>query len=125
MSEISSKQEKLIAFLVTETTIDGACEKAGVNASTYWRWMQQKNFLREYRWARRSILESTIAKLQSVSHQAIETLERNLTCENPTAEIRAAQIILEQSIKGLEMLDVENRIEMLELLVKQLEKSDV
>ncbi len=124
MSEISTKQEKLIALLLTEKTIDEACKKANVNVTTYWRWMQSVKFLQHYRTARRGILENTVAKLQSVTYQAIETLERNLTCENPAAEIRSAQIILEQSIKGLETLDVENRLEMLEQLVKEMEKKN-
>lgn len=124
MSEISAKQEKLIACLLTEKTAGKACEKAGVAVTTYWRWLQQKDFLKEYRWARRSILENTVAKLQSLSHEAIETLERNLNCGNPAVEIRCAQIILEQSIKGVDMLDVENRLEMLELLAKKLERDD-
>ncbi|MGI8495146.1 MAG: phBC6A51 family helix-turn-helix protein [Pyrinomonadaceae bacterium] len=122
MSELSAKQEKLIALLLTERTIDDACKKAGVNATTYWRWMREENFLRLYRMTRRGILENTVAKLQSVAYQAIDTLERNLTCENPGAEIRFAQIILEQSIKGLETLDVENRLELLETVVNDMEK---
>ena len=121
MSEISAKQNKLIALLLTEKTIDAACAKANVAVTTYWRWMQDENFLSEYRKVRRGILENTIAKLQSVTHQAIETLERNLNCENPATEIRAAQIILEQSLKGLEILDVENRFEMLEILLNKME----
>lgn len=121
MSEISAKQNKLIALLLTEKTIDAACAKANVAVTTYWRWMQDENFLSEYRKVRRGILENTIAKLQSVTHQAIETLERNLNCENPATEIRAAQIILEQSLKGLEILDVENRVEMLEILLNKME----
>ena len=122
--ELSAIQEKLIALLLTEKTIDEACRKAGVNVTTYWRWMQDDNFLREYRKMRRGILENTVAKLQSVTHQAIETLERNLNCENPSVEIRCAQIILEQSMKGLEMLDIENRLEYLEHVVKQSEEID-
>lgn len=121
MSEISNKQEKLVALLLTEKTIDEACKKAAVNVTTYWRWMQNEEFLRHYRKARRSILENTVAKLQSATHQAIETLERNLTCENPGAEIRSAQIILEQSIKGLELLDIDNRLETIETIIKDKE----
>ncbi len=121
MSEISTKQEKLIALLLTEKTIDEACKKANVNATTYWRWMQNEKFLWQYRKARRGILENTVAKLQSVTYQAIETLERNLNCENPSAEIRSAQIILEQSIKGLETLDIEKRLEMIEDVMNEKE----
>lgn len=118
--KISAKQEKLIALLLTEKTIDEACLKGKIAATTYWRWMQNEAFLREYRKVRRGILENTVARLQSSTYQAIETLERNLTCENSAAEIRAAQIILEQSIRGLELLDIEGRVEMLEeLLTKE------
>ncbi len=122
--ELTTKQEKLIALLLTEKTIDEACKKAGVNVTTYWRWMKDENFISQYRKMRRGILENTVAKLQSITYQAIETLERNLTCENPSVEIRCSQIILEQSLKGLEMLDIENRLEMLEHVVKQTEEFD-
>jgi len=115
---ISNKQEKLIALLLTERTIDEACKKANVAIVTYWRWMQNENFLKHYRKARRGILENTVAKLQSITFAAIDTLERNLNCENPSVEVRSAAIILEQSIKGLEILDVENRVEWLEESLK-------
>lgn len=120
--KITAKQERLLALLLTEKTAGEACKKSNIAITTYWRWMQDETFLTEYRKVRRGILENTVAKLQSVTYQAIETLERNLTCENPAAEIRSAQIILEQSIKGLETLEIENRIETLEALVKEKEK---
>lgn len=120
--DASIKQEKLIALLLTERTIDEACKKAGVNVTTYWRWMQDETFLKEYRKVRRGILENTVAKLQSSTYQAIETLERNLTCENPSVEIRCAQIILEQSMKGLEALEIENRLEELEVTKRELKQ---
>jgi hypothetical protein len=116
--EISAKQEKLIAFLLTERTIDEACNKAGVAVTTYWRWTKDHRFLKEYRRARRDILESAISRLQGITTNAIDTLERNLHCENPSVETRTAAIILEQAIKGLAVLDVEQRIEYLEQLAK-------
>ncbi|MBK8465318.1 MAG: hypothetical protein IPL32_05760 [Chloracidobacterium sp.] len=122
--EISTKQQKLIALLLTERTIDEACKKANVAVTTYWRWMQDQRFLAQYRTARRGILENTIAKLQSIVFAAIETLERNLNCENPAVEIRCAAIILEQSIKGVEMLEIEGRLEMLESLVAYKKEKD-
>ncbi|MCA1622611.1 MAG: hypothetical protein LC768_10790 [Acidobacteria bacterium] len=42
---LTAKQEKLIALLLTEKTIDDACKKAGVNVTTYWRWMQEDSLL--------------------------------------------------------------------------------
>jgi hypothetical protein len=111
---ISAKQERLIAFLLSERTVDGACRQANVGVTTYWRWMKDQSFLDEYRRARRGILENTVARLQSITLSAIDTLERNLNCENPGVETRTAAVILEQGLKGLELLDLEGRVEMLE-----------
>jgi hypothetical protein len=121
--EISPKQERLIAHLLTERTVEGACSKSGVAVTTYWRWMKEDNFIREYRNARRTILENTVARLQGLTLDAIDTLERNLYCENPSVETRTATVILEQAIKGMEMLALEDRIETLETLVESKEKS--
>lgn len=115
--EISPKQEKLVALLLTERTIEGACLKSGVAVTTYWRWMQDKTFISHYRNARRGILENTVARLQGITFHAIDTLERNLNCENPSVETRTAAFIIEQAIKGLEILEIENRVEMLEALM--------
>jgi hypothetical protein len=121
--KISTKQEKLIACLVTEPTIEKACEKAGVTTVTYWRWAQQEAFKKEYRRARRTIFENTVARLQSLTHEAVDCLERNLHCENASVEIRAASIVLDLSARGIETLDLEGRIEMLEELQRDKEKA--
>ena len=61
LEKITAKQERLIALLLTEKTIDLACKKANLAVTTYWRWMQDETFLRQYRKARRGILENTVA----------------------------------------------------------------
>ncbi|HMO82321.1 MAG TPA: hypothetical protein PKD24_16200 [Pyrinomonadaceae bacterium] len=121
--EITAKQEKLIAHLLTERTIEGACRQANVAVITYWRWMKEDAFLREYRRARRGMLENTVARLQSITASAIDTLERNLYCENPSVETRTATVILEQAIKGIEVLDLEKRLETLEAVIESTEKT--
>lgn len=123
--EITPKQQKLIALLLTEKTIDAACKKANVAVSTYWRWMHDLRFLTAYRVARRGIIENTVAKLQSLAFTAIDALERNLNCENPAVEIRSASIVLDQSIRGLEILDVEGRLVMLESVINRSEDKNV
>lgn len=111
---LTPKQEKLIGCLLTERTIEQACEKANVAIVTHWRWMQQGSFVRAYRKARVDILEVIVAQLQRLTTAAVDTLERNLHCGNPSVEIRAASIILEQAAKGVETLDLEQRIQTIE-----------
>jgi len=122
-NKISPRQEKLIASPVTEPTVEKACEKAGISPVTYWRWTQQPGFRAEYRKARRTIFENTVARLQGLTQAAVDCLERNLNCENAGAELRAASIILDLSAKGLEILDLENRIATLELVQRDREKA--
>lgn len=112
--KITPKQEQLIASLVVEPTVEKACAKVGISPVSYWRWSQQKGFKREYRKARRTILENTVTRLQGLTIDAVDCLARNLNSENPSVEIRAASMILDLSVKGLEMLDLEERVEILE-----------
>jgi len=121
-SKLSAKQEKLIALLLTERKADLACAKAGVGVTTYWRWMKSEPFIGEYRRVRRSILENAVARLRSITSSAIDSLERNLYCENPSVEVRCASIILDQALKGVDILELENRVEILEHLLKEKEE---
>lgn len=116
--KLTAKQEKLIGYLLSERTIDQACGKAGVGVATYGRWLRQEAFVRAYRKARRDILEGVVSRLQGLTVAAVDALERNLNCENPAVEIRSASMILEQAVKGVEMLDLEARIETLEDTIK-------
>jgi hypothetical protein len=122
--ENTIKKAKLISYLLTERTIDAACAKADVAVSTYWRWMKDPKFLHEYREARSGILENTVAKLQFLCYDAIDTLERNLHCENPGIEIRCATAILDHAMRGLETLSLQNRVEYLEALLENYESEN-
>ena len=79
-----------------------------------WRWMQKPKFQAEYRCARRQVVEHALSQLQAITSEAVDTLRRNITCGTATAEIRAAQIIIEQAIKGIELTELQDRIEQLE-----------
>jgi hypothetical protein len=120
---ISTKQEKLIAFLVTEPTIEKACEKAGITPVTYWRWTKENEFKREYRKARRTILENAVARLQGLTLDAVDCLARNLNSEIPSIEIRAASMILDLAVKGVEMLDLEERLDIVERVQQNREQT--
>ena len=118
----NTKQDKLLPFLLTESSIEAACKKGGVSVATYYRWLGDKDFVAKFREARNSILENTVARLQSLAGEAVETLKRNLNCGNPAAENRSAQLILEQTIKGVETLDIQEKLDTVQKLLEQQEK---
>ena len=119
MKDFSPKQEKLLAALLSEKDLRAAGEKAGLSETTVWRSLQDANFVTEYRRLRRDAVEQAAAQLQQSTSIAVETLKRNLTCGNPNAEISAAKIILEQSVKSIEILDLTERLETIENELKK------
>ncbi len=109
-----NNKEKILVALIETSSIREASQKSGIGEATFYRYLQDKAFLAEYRNARRQTVESAIAQMQQASSEAVETLRRNLTCENSAVETRTAQIIFENSIRGLELTDILSRLEILE-----------
>ncbi len=107
-------REKAVSSLLESATITEAAQKCGLNEKTLRRYLEDAEFQKEFRAARRSIFEQNIARLQSLHAGAVAALERNLNCENPSVEVRAAQIVIESNRKDFETLDILQRLEILE-----------
>jgi hypothetical protein len=111
---LSRKQEQAVAALLSEPTVAAAASNAGVAERTLWRWLQVPEFHAEYRAARRRVVEGAIGQLQRATVEAVETLRRNLNCGSPSTEVRAALGILDQAVRGVELLDIEELLSELE-----------
>lgn len=116
-STLTVKQEKAIAALLDRPTIREAAQSVNISEATLWRWLQERKFQRAYRMARRRVVEHSISELQAATSEAVATLKRNLKCGNQSVEVRAAQIILDQSVKAVELVDLAERVEELEQLL--------
>jgi len=110
------QQNREIALnaLLNSTSITDAAQSCGLSEKTLRRYLEDAEFQKEYRMARRVIFEQNIVRLQSLHAGAVNTRERNLTCENPSVEVRAAQIIIEGNRKDFETLDILERLEKIE-----------
>lgn len=117
MPKQTNKEKALIALLETASIVE-ASAVCGLSQETLYRYLRDKDFLKDYRDARRATVESAITQIQNATSEAVETLKKNLHCENPASEIRAAQIILDNAIKGVELIDVIERLEILENAVE-------
>lgn len=113
-----SNQEKVLHALLNTSSIAEAAKMCGLSEKTIYRYLEDADFQKQYRKARRSLVETSISQLQRATAEAVETLKRNLHCENPAVEVRTAQIILEAAYKGVELIDVEERLEALEDAIK-------
>ena len=100
--------------LLNSASVTDASKQSGLSERTLYRFLEDVEFKAEYRAARRVVFEQNIVRLQSLHAGAVDTLERNLNCENPSVEVRAAQIVIESNRKDFETFDILARLEMLE-----------
>jgi hypothetical protein len=110
----TANKEKALTALLESATITDAAQKCGLSEKTLRRYLDDAEFQKEFRAARRVVFEQNIIRLQSLHAGAVDTLERNLNCENPSVEVRAAQIVIEGNRKDFETLDILERLETLE-----------
>lgn len=119
-----TNKTKALAALIKAASIAEAAKVSGLSEETLYRYLKDKDFLKDYRDARRAMVENAITQIQSATTEAVETLKKNLHCENPNAENRAAQIILEHAIKVVEIIDILERLENLENVIEEQNKKD-
>jgi DNA-binding transcriptional MerR regulator len=109
-----NNKEKALTALLNAPSIAEAAKSCGLSEKTLRRYLAEPDFRKEYREARRLFFEEEMLQLRRFHAEAVETITRNLHCENPAVEVRAAQIVLEQTRKDFETFDVLERLENLE-----------
>jgi len=117
--KLSRRREVALAALLTSPSVTAAAEAVGVSEKTLRNWLHEVSFAGEYRARRREVVEHAVGVLQRAAAFAAGTLDRNMTCGAPAVEVRAAAIVLEQSLKAVELTDLAERVEQLERLAKE------
>jgi hypothetical protein len=117
----SRRQDRMILALLEHPTHDKAATALGVSPVTLWRWLQKPEFQEAYRRARREAFSQSVARLQHASNAAVGTLLRVMTDrEAPAASrVRAADVVLQASLRGMEMEDLEARLDRLERIAEE------
>jgi len=109
-----TNRRKALAALLAHSSIRDAAKACRLSEETLYRFLRDAAFLKEYRDAGRKTVENAISRIQQTTSEAVVTLQRNLHCESPAVGVRTAQIILETAIKGVETLDILERLDRLE-----------
>jgi len=113
--KLNRKMETAIVALLNQPTITLAAEDAGISETTLWRWLQREDFTKAYREARKQAVNQAIAHIQRISGEAVNTLREVMNDgKKETARVTAARAILELTLKGYEIEDLEERLEVLE-----------
>ncbi|MDT5159506.1 MAG: hypothetical protein QOH51_3863 [Acidobacteriota bacterium] len=121
---ISRRHEAVIVALLANPKMKDAAAAAGVNEATVWRLMQRKDFQIRYREAQTKVFDGALGTLQGATAEAVATLQRNMTCGTPTAEVQAAKTILDYTIKARELFDYGDRLRLMEAALKRREEAE-
>ena len=116
-------KEKALTALLTTNTVKEAAEHCGTSVATLYRYLRDVEFKKEYREARRDLMEATLGRLQNATDQAVHTLRRNMSCGTPGSEVRAAQIVIDNALRGIEQTEILERLEILEAHANSTETS--
>jgi hypothetical protein len=111
---LSRKAEAFLTALLGGQSVSRACISAKVSESTGWRYLQSPAFQTRWRAARRAVIESAIAEMQSLTSEAVQCLRKQLNGANAAASVRAASVIIQRALEGIDLMDYEQRLAAIE-----------
>lgn len=115
-TKFNRKMEAAVIALLSHRNHEEAAKAAGIGTATLLRWQKEPEFQEAYRAARRAVHGQSIARLQQASSAAVSTLLKVMVDPNTPAstKVRAADSVLNQSAKAIEIEDIEVRVAELE-----------
>ncbi len=119
-SKFGRKKEEAIVALLTHRTIEDAARAVGIGGATLLRWQKEPEFQAGYWEAKRAAYAQSIARLHQMSSAAVSTLGKVMVDPTtpPATKVRAADSILNHTIKAIELEDIEARVTELEQAVE-------
>jgi len=116
---LTSKQKAALEALLTSKSHAEAARKAGIGRATLWRYLNNPDFKKAYREARRQLAVERLERLRQTARQ-MELILVGVAYDETapaTARVGAAREILAQfneAEKTLELMDIQERLEALE-----------
>ncbi|MEG2326401.1 MAG: phage replication protein [Enterococcus sp.] len=122
MAELNIRQDRFLKALLECASIDEACKKAGINRSTGYKYLKDKEFMDEYRSLRRDAMQQVTARLQKASEEAVAVLKEimNNTESPPASRVTSAKNVLDVAYRSLELDDMQQELsEVRDMVEKQ------
>jgi hypothetical protein len=115
-ANLTRKQEDAIIAFLSNPRIEDAARVANVGARTLMRWLKEPVFEKAYMKARRTAFRHSLARLQQMSGAAVSTLGKIMVDQASPAptRVRAAECIINQGAKAIEIEDIDVRVSELE-----------
>jgi hypothetical protein len=118
------KQQAAVLALLNTRSIEEAATAAVVPVRTLYRWLQDPDFDAAYRDAKRASYGQGVARLHQMCSAAASTLGKVMVDAKtpPATKVRAADSILNQTAKAIQIEDIEARLAELERGAREAKK---
>lgn len=111
---LTERQLNALPYLVGEQTVTEGARLAEIGRTTFYRWMEDDDFRREFERLRNAACELAYSELKGLMLKSVLVLGELLEDPNPLVRIRAAQIALSTHLKANELKRIEERLDLME-----------
>ena len=114
--KLTRKREEAIVALLSTRSVEDAARSCKTPVRTLFRWLKERDFDAAYRAAKWAAFGQAIARLHHLSSAAVSTLGKVMldAATPPATKVRAADSILNHTIKAMETEEIEARLAELE-----------
>lgn len=115
-TKLPRKRQLAVASLIQCSTIKEAAEAVGIGEATLHRWLTNSEFQKEYRNAKKIIVDEAITNIQKASRESVTVLREIMLDldKPPNVRVIAARAILDIAVKSIESENLMTRIDALE-----------
>jgi len=110
---LSARKKKAIAAIIEAPNYEAAIPAAGVCRQTFYKWLRDPDFKAELDRRLDELAGGAIGRIKSAAGEAVEALRALLNSESETIRLRAAQGIIDYTLKARE-LDISARLDAIE-----------
>ncbi|WP_423832356.1 replication protein [Streptococcus equinus] len=124
--KLTPREMKFIDAMLTEPTIEKACQKAGVSRATGHKYLRKTIVKRTIQTKQNEIMDRTTQTLYTASTNAVVVLNNIMTDGkvNPFVRVQAGKVILEQAYKAYELVGVAKQIEEVRAEIEEISKGN-
>jgi hypothetical protein len=124
VTNLKPKQEEAILALLSNRNVEETARAVKITPRTLYRWLNEPEFDRAYRKARRKAFGQATARLQQASSAAVTVMMKTMVDTNAGASVRlrAADMVYSHAAKAIEIEDFDLRLSELER-VRELSQS--
>ncbi len=124
--KLTPREMKFIDAMLTEPTIEKACQKAGVSRATGHKYLKKTIVKRTIQTKQNEIMDRTTQTLYTASTNAVVVLNNIMTDGkvNPFVRVQAGKVILEQAYKAYELIGVAKQIEEVRAEIEEISKGN-